>query len=293
MQIDKTLKRFNTYQSELPVISVGNLSVGGSGKSPVVGFIAKCLIQEGETVAILSRGYGASIKDNQQVSCEDNATDVGDEPLMLKRQIPEAQVWVGSNRVKSAKLAEQSGATCLILDDGFQHWALKRDMDIVLVDSIQGVGNGYMIPAGCLRESTKALKRADLIIGMNGENSLSGITLNLSVNKDDVASLTDHDVLAFTGIGIPEKFFNTLTENGINPAVTQVFPDHHYYTNEELDSLKKQADYQNLILVTTAKDSVKLPKGFCTVVNVDITGDTTALMDAVTFAIREKREIDS
>jgi tetraacyldisaccharide 4'-kinase len=290
LNVDRAIKCCMAYRSTLPVISVGNITVGGSGKSPVVGYIAKKLIDQGEEVAILSRGYGAKIAKSRQVQSTDGALEVGDEPLMLKQQLPQAQVWVGSNRKDSARKAEKAGATCILLDDGFQHWSLKRDIDIVLIDALQGMGNGFMLPAGCLREPAWALKRADIIVGMEEENRFSNISLNLSVNNSDIRRLKDKKILAFSGIGVPKKFFASLVESGLRVVAAKSFPDHYFYTEEDLKALKKQAEADNLTLATTAKDAVKLPEGYAEVVDVQITGDTAALMDAVTAAIIEKKD---
>ncbi len=288
MQVDKFIKKQNCYISKLPVISVGNITVGGSGKSPVVSFIAEELIKNGETVAILSRGYGVNIKTSKQVDINDSATEVGDEPLMLKRQNPKAQIWVGSKRKQSAKLAEKAGASCILLDDGFQHWAINKDIDIVLIDKIQVFGNGFMLPAGCLREPKSALKRADFVISMNGKSKYSQISLNLSVNKGDIAKLKGKKLLAFTAIAQPNKFFNSLSDCGLEIVETMEFSDHHFFTTKELEEIKNIAKNKGLTIVTTAKDAVKLNKYFCDVVKVNITGDKEILMAQIEKVINEK-----
>lgn len=290
LKLDRFIKRCNRYQSDLPVISVGNITVGGSGKSPVVAFIAEELIKQGEVVAILSRGYGVNISTSKQVQPNSKVNEVGDEPLMLKHQLPQAQVWVGSNRKQSAKLAEKAGATCILLDDGFQHWSLTRDVNIVLLDSKQGVGNSFMLPAGCLREPVSSLKRANFIISMNGKSDLTELSLNLLVDNYDIEVLKNKNVLAFSSIAIPDKFFDSLKQSGINVVDTQSFPDHHFFTDKELNDLQNVAELKGLTLVTTAKDAVKLPPDWCNIVKVNVQGDIEILMAQIDKAIKQKRE---
>lgn len=291
MKLDRLMKSQKQYVSTLPVISVGNITVGGSGKSPVTAFIAEKLLKQGEKVAILSRGYGAEIQGNKQVESSNRPVDVGDEPLMLKKQLPKAQVWVGKDRAKSAQLAQEAGATCLLLDDGFQNWRLARDVDIILLDSMQGVGNGFMLPAGCLREPVSAMERADIKVAMNGDMPRTDISLNLMVNNKDIRALKGRKVLAFSGIGIPEKFFNSLRNAGIVIVGDETFPDHHLFSDEELTKLKNRAEKLGAVLVTTLKDAVKLPENFAQVVHVGVEGDVKQLMQQINTAIEAKRQV--
>jgi len=272
---------FRSYKAGVPVISVGNLSVGGTGKTPVVDHIVRHLAGRGKRVAVVSRGYGGQGSKTPLVVCAGEGpcadpVECGDEPYLLARRNPSSIVIVSPRRSAGVSLATESyGADIVLLDDGFQHLAVRRDLDIVLLDSRRPFGNGRLIPAGILRESPHALHRADLILLTRdkGKDSplsvgkpvfrsrhlLSDECFSLDGEKIPLSFLHDRKVIAFAGIASPEGFFASLREKGIDPEVTVPLPDHVRYDEEMVRSLctaAKECDF----MVTTEKDGVKLKK---------------------------------
>jgi tetraacyldisaccharide 4'-kinase len=260
------------YRPGIPVIAIGNLTVGGSGKTPLVAALARHFTARGETVAILSRGYGGSLEVATRVTAKHLASEVGDEPKELFDANVAAQIWVGARRAETARLAEVAGATLLLLDDGFQHVALARDVDVLTVNALTGFGNGLCLPAGPLREFLSAADHADVlaVVG-NGTPNLRGVTLPthaLPFADDDLSWLKDGSVVAFCALGVPEKFFTRLREQGLNVVEALGFPDHHPYRAKDISLLDALATRHQARLVTTAKDAVKLPHVFRTRVAV-------------------------
>jgi tetraacyldisaccharide 4'-kinase len=245
----------------VPVICVGNFVAGGAGKTPVVLSIAQMLSTAGHHPHILSRGYGGATVGPCRVDpTRHNATAVGDEPLLLAGAAP---TWVGSDRVATAAAAIGAGADVLLLDDGFQNPALTYNFALLVVDGAYGLGNGRVIPAGPLREPAKAgLARAQAVIVMgNGESNLdfAGVRkLKAKLVAPDTADLRGKRVVAFAGIGRPQKFFATLEQLGATLVATRGYPDHHRYRAAELDQLAHDAASQNAALITTEKDWVRL-----------------------------------
>lgn len=258
------------YWAAIPVISIGNITLGGAGKTPVVQFLAEHFANQGEQVAILSRGYGSNNNKPYQLTAQDTAATVGDEPLMLYHALAQhsVQVWVSPNRADAARRAEQAGATLLILDDGFQHHQLARNADIVVVDGTTGFGNGLCLPAGPLREPLRALKRAHFMIVLNSTESHphywqhTAYRAKTKLHAQDVAKLTGKNVVAFAGIAHPTHFFTALTNAGVTVVATQAFADHHAFTRNELKDLQALAAQHNAVLVTTSKDAARLPTTF-------------------------------
>ncbi len=273
---DKCFKRLNLYWAGVPVISVGNLTVGGTGKTPVVAFLADYFSHKGEQVAILSRGYKGSEKAPYLVTWRDTAANVGDEPKMLFDLFKNStvQVWVGANRTHVAKRAEQAGATVLILDDGFQHYHLARNIDIVVIDGDVGFGNGFCLPAGPLREPVRKLARANFALILNSHENkplylnTPAYRLKTTLNHTDVNALKKKKLLAFTGIGRPEKFFDSLLAQKLNVVKSIGFDDHHIFKEKTLKKLHEMAKKHNAHLVTTAKDAARLPTYFKQHVNI-------------------------
>lgn len=263
--VDRFFKARKSYRPSIPVVSVGNIGVGGSGKTPIVSMLARHFSDKGHQVAILCRGYGATIKGNKKVSETDTAKTVGDEPYMLFKQDVAQSVWAGVDRRKSAQLAEQEGATLIILDDGFQHWHLHRDVDIVAVGPT-GLGNGFVLPAGPLREPEKSLARADLVVSLKEQGYQTILTHNTQVERGldstDVAPLLGRDVFAFCGIGHPQQFYKQLAEADLKLVGRKTYPDHYPYTESDLKQLMQKAGHLGAQLVTTEKDAVKLPDAF-------------------------------
>lgn len=256
----------------IPVIVVGNISVGGTGKSPVVIRLAKELINRGYHPGILSRGYGAQTEIHPRlVSAEDEAAKVGDEPLMMAVSLPDTPIVIDRDRLRGAQyLKNQSQVDLIICDDGLQHYALPRDIEIVVLDAARGIGNGHLIPVGPLRESANRLESVDYIL-CNGALSSLSPNLGALVNHEfsvqpkswqsvktgesktlDQIELGD-SVLAVSAIGNPLRFHNSLRNLGLQPKAL-VFPDHHAFKEEELKAAAKDS---GLPLVMTAKDAVK------------------------------------
>jgi len=250
-----------TTRVSVPVICVGNLVAGGAGKTPVVLSIAQMLKAAGHHPHILSRGYGGTVAGPCRVDpTRHDAAAVGDEPLLLAAAAP---TWVGRDRVATATAAIGAGADVLLLDDGFQNPALAYDLALLVVDGAYGLGNGRVIPAGPLREPAKAgLARAQAVIVMGkGKSDLdfAGVrTLKAKLVAPDAGDLAGKRVVAFAGIGRPQKFFATLEELGATLVATRGYPDHHRYRAAELDQSSREAASQNAALITTEKDWVRL-----------------------------------
>jgi tetraacyldisaccharide 4'-kinase len=265
------------------VISVGNITVGGTGKTPLVAFVAKKLVAKGEKVCILTRGYGRE-NSNERVLVSDSQkilADVkksGDEPFELaEKLIGIAAVLADKNRFEAGKWAiENLGITAFVLDDGFQHRQLKRDLDIVCIDATKPFADDKVLPLGELRESLINLKRADAIV-ITRANLISDFGFGISDLISKIKELTDANIfvsrnkialdsrlstlhsLAFCGLGNPENFFSQLKQDGFNLIATKTFRDHNTYTQTDVDEIEKLAKEKNAeVLLTTAKDAVKL-----------------------------------
>lgn len=261
------------YRSRLPVICVGNFVAGGTGKTPLAMVIAEHLKANGGAPVFLSRGYGGAMRGPVFANVETHrAAEVGDEPLLLARTAP---VMIARDRRAGALTIEQSGsATAIIMDDGLQNPALKKDLVIALVDGSRGVGNGAVIPAGPLRAPIEfQLGMADAIV-VNGRGTLKdgtegvlerlrrgfpGPVLEAEVAPTgDLAWLEGQPVLAYSGIGNPQRFFATLAGLGAKLAATRTFGDHHQFKEREARDLMQASDDLGARLVTTEKDWVRL-----------------------------------
>ncbi|HXQ49545.1 MAG TPA: tetraacyldisaccharide 4'-kinase [Stellaceae bacterium] len=246
----------------IPVLCVGNLVAGGAGKTPVVLALARLLAARGAKPHILSRGYGGAARGPLLVDpAHHSADEVGDEPLLLAREAP---TWIARDRVAGAQRAQEAGAGVIVMDDGFQNPRLVKDLSLLVVDGVYGVGNGRVMPAGPLRESVpSALARADAVVLM-GEDE-AGIAPRLGAKPvlrarlaPVAATVPQGPVLAFAGIGRPEKFFRTLEESGAALIARRSFPDHHRFAEAELARLESDAAKAGARVVTTAKDAVRL-----------------------------------
>ncbi len=248
--------------ASVPVICIGNLNIGGGGKTPTTIALARYLSELGNNVHILSRGYGGIHKISHRVLAEDNAQDVGDEPCLLSQH---GTVWVGVDRVQSAQHAIKAGSTILLMDDGFQNPGLKKDISLVVVDGTIGFGNGTVFPSGPLRESIKSgLSRATavMIIG----TPIQKLTENLKSYSGPIFHTQPifsppkniKKCIAFSGISHPKKFFGALRKTGIQIVQTVSFPDHHHFTAKELQKLRYASIKKKAPLVTTEKDWVRL-----------------------------------
>jgi tetraacyldisaccharide 4'-kinase len=253
----------------IPVFCVGNYHVGGAGKTPTVLALAKLLRELGETPVVLSRGYGGRLRGPVRVDAARHAAaDVGDEPLMMAGSLP---VVVSRQRAEGVPLARSLGATVIVMDDGFQSPAVVKDISLIVIDSHRGLGNGQVFPAGPLRAPLRPqLARTDaLVIVGDGTaaDALAGemvatsklvLRAHLKPDRVQLASLAGKRVLAFAGIGDPERFFNTLQSNGIDVVRQRAFADHHPYALGEIESLLADAKRNGLTLVTTEKDLARL-----------------------------------
>jgi tetraacyldisaccharide 4'-kinase len=256
-------------RSSLPVICLGNLTVGGSGKTPAALAVAHLLLAAHQRPFFLSRGYGGRLAGPIRVNPTlHHAGDVGDEPLLLARLAPTV---VARDRPAGAKFAQFAGASVIVMDDGFQNPTLAKTLAILVVDGRRGIGNGRIIPAGPLRaplgiqlDHAQALlvvgppDGAAAVIERAGRRGLAIFQARLEPDRQVLAAIGRRKVLAFAGIGDPERLFATLTEADIDVAERAAFPDHHRYTAAEAQSLTARARAGNLMLVTTEKDLARL-----------------------------------
>src|SRR3954468_17649757 len=257
----------------LPVLCVGNLTAGGSGKTPIAIAIAERLRAKGHKPFFLTRGYGGSERGPVMALRAHSAAQMGDEALLLTRAAP---TIVAHDRAAGARLAKEKGATILVMDDGHQNFTLRKSLSLVVVDAETGFGNGLQIPAGPLREPVaQGLARADagVLMGSEGRSPEDGraakraqggapaledfsgpiLRAHLRVDGEAFAGKT---VFAFAGIGRPEKFVASLEASGAEIVGSCFFDDHHPYTEEDIDQLKAIAGSAQL--VTTEKDFVRL-----------------------------------
>jgi len=291
----------------LPVICIGNFTAGGAGKTPTALAVADMLEAAGEIPAFLSRGYGGSLSGPLQVEEHHRAVEVGDEPLLLASR---ALTIVSRNRPAGARLAYEIGATVVIMDDGLQNPSLVKDCAIAVVDGATGIGNGLTLPAGPLRAPMQAQWPAiDAVLlvgeGAGGEavareaerQGKRVFHAGLSPYPAAVEALRGRKVLAFAGIGRPDKFFETLRGCGAILERTRAFPDHHPYSAAELAGLKEEAERMGLQAVTTEKDLSRIigmgtPEpwtGLMTLpVRLDLENDT-AFRNLVLRHIEERR----
>jgi tetraacyldisaccharide 4'-kinase len=253
------LRRGKPVFTPTPLIVVGNVVAGGAGKTPVTLALAKFLQSKGLRVHLIAKGYGGRLAGPVQVNPEQyTARDVGDEPLLLARQAP---TFIGRNRGAALLLASQD-ADIVISDDGLQSPHLVPTLALLVMDGVLGIGNGQLIPAGPLREPlSRALRKAQAVVQVGGQaRDYSGTPV---IVGDFVPHSTEWlrgaHVLAFAGIGQPEKFFATLTTAGAKLQAALPFADHHAYSEDEIKRLVHQADAAEAILVTTSKDAVRIP----------------------------------
>lgn len=270
------LKLTSPYRSTIPVICIGNLSAGGSGKTPTALSIARILQQSGRKPFFISRGYGGKLQ-NVVVNPQTHSPyDVGDEPLLLAAQAP---VIVNHHRDHAARLAESQGADTIIMDDGFQNPSLHKDKSLLVIDGAVGLGNQYPIPAGPLREFFACgIKRADALIILGDDTcNIAAQAPELPIFRGKVVpqipTFNHAKILAFAGIGRPQKFFQSLIDCGADLCKTFSFPDHHFYSETELNQIITEAENLQAAIFTTAKDAVKIPFALrekFNVLNIDI-----------------------
>ncbi|RXH35490.1 tetraacyldisaccharide 4'-kinase [Bradyrhizobium zhanjiangense] len=257
------------FDAGIPVICVGNYHVGGAGKTPTVLALTKLLRELGETPVVLSRGYGGSLKGPVMVDrMRHTAADVGDEPLMMAREVP---VVVARDRLDGVALAKSQGATVILMDDGFQNPSLRKDASLIVIDSERGLGNGMVFPAGPLRAPLQAqLARTDALVLIGDGRAANDVAAELAkrdkpelrarlqADAASLAQLLGKRVFAFAGIGDPERFFRSLHASGVDVARMRSFADHHMFSDDELAALAVEAQREQLTLVTTEKDLARL-----------------------------------
>ncbi|WP_243372886.1 tetraacyldisaccharide 4'-kinase [Microvirga solisilvae] len=255
-------------RADLPVICIGNFTAGGAGKTPTALLIAEILDAAGESPAFLTRGYGGTLRGPLQVQPQHKAMDVGDEPILLAGMAP---TIVSADRPAGARLAHEIGATVVIMDDGLQNPSIKKDCAIAVIDGATGIGNGLPIPSGPLRAWMSAQWPAvDAVLVMGAGAAGEAVArqaalLNKRVFKGNLMpdpglanTLNGQKVLAFAGIGRPEKFFDTLHACGAIVVEARSFPDHHPYNRSDLEALRREAETRGLQAVTTEKDFVRI-----------------------------------
>ena len=299
---------FPAHRSSLPVISVGNLAVGGTGKTPVVDWLVKKFQKKGKCPAIVSRGYAGSFGGAVGIVSTGNeicmtAAECGDEPYLLAKRNPQCPVLIAKKRVDGIKaLEKQSNVDVIILDDGFQHRAVNRDVDLVLLDSTRPLGNGWPLPAGNLREFPGALKRADFLLMTRAEvqkhsdfmgfqvynscHQLVDVAVSLDGCVVPVRQLKNLNLMAFAGIADPESFFVSLVNIGLSLKKKLSFADHADYQSQVLEQLRETAVNVDA-LITTEKDAVKLSADMfklpCYQISMNIMIDNSAdLFDSLT-----------
>ncbi|MFQ5559605.1 MAG: tetraacyldisaccharide 4'-kinase, partial [Nitrospinota bacterium] len=279
--------RFKLFQARklpVPVISVGNLTLGGTGKTPVVSLLTRLLVNKGVRPAIVSRGYGGMASEGVNVVSDGNtlllnAEFSGDEPFMLARKFPGVPVVTGKSRYRAGLFAcKDLHAELVILDDGYQHMQLFRDLNILLLDGQEFFGNGYLFPRGPLREPEGQKKRADLIWFTKCQKEAGGPKTDIGMVpvvcsgirplklqsfdgkiQNSINAISGKSVYAFCGIGAPVSFFTLLKSVGATITGQSIFEDHHQYRADEIENivskaLKAGAEY----IVTTEKDSVRI-----------------------------------
>lgn len=271
------------YRLPVPVVSVGNIALGGTGKTPLVAWLARRFLEEGVRVAVVSRGYGRMDEDKVRVVADGErvylgAFEGGDEPLLLARKISGLSVVVGRSRFLASELAcRKLGAQLILLDDGFQYLAIHRDVDVLLFDGERGLGKGKVFPSGILREPLESIRKAHILAVTKGENRelasqlqmvaphLPLFTLPLEVTavrttegeELPIGLLKDRRVFAFCGIANPPSFFSLLKMVGVKVQVTRAYPDHHRYSQREIEGLAQELEGID-VAVTTEKDWVNM-----------------------------------
>jgi tetraacyldisaccharide 4'-kinase len=251
----------------LPVLCVGNFTLGGAGKTPTAMWLAKMLLETGARPYCLSRGYGGSDAGPNLVDAhDDSAAQVGDEALLLARVAP---TIVARDRIAGAQAARAAGASVIVMDDGLQNPSLAKDFTIAVVDGRRSIGNARVFPAGPLRAPLDAqIARCDALLIVGDNKNAGGVIAaagklpvfhgQLTPDPAAVAAIKGRNVFAFAGIGDPEKFFDTIAQAGIAVTQRKAFDDHHRFSAEEAAGLVMAAEHDGLTLLTTEKDHARM-----------------------------------
>ena len=271
------LRLARTCGADVPVISVGNITTGGTGKTPLVVWLCRLLDEKSLKCAVLTRGYKSA------------KGLVSDEPAILARACPKTKVLVNANRVAAAgRAVDEFAAEVLVMDDGFQHRRLGRDLDILAIDATRPFGYDRLLPAGLLREPKKAIRRADAVVITRYDQATAvgidllekqisrikpGIVITKAIHRHrcargmgnmvyDIDELRQKGIFAFCGIGNPEAFLDRLKEHGMNVVGSRVYNDHHHYTESDFAEIRQQAlSLGAEMILTTEKDWVKTALG--------------------------------
>ncbi len=291
----RRIKTTTPRHAPIPVVCIGNFTVGGGGKTPISRAIRARL---GETAHTLSRGYGGELPGPLRVTPEMSAQEVGDEPILHAADGP---TWISRDRVAGALAASNNGAHAIIMDDGFQNPTLAKDLSIVVVDPAFGVGNGKVFPAGPLRERlADGLARADAIVMLRAPGGteietdnawLKGFTKPILQARLEAVQPASGKYVAFAGLARPEKFFDTLIALGVALEDMVPYPDHHPYSDDNLEFLQRLADERGAELITTEKDAARLsPEWRARVAVLPVTArfEDEAALDALLAPIRAR-----
>ncbi|MBL0319216.1 MAG: tetraacyldisaccharide 4'-kinase [Alphaproteobacteria bacterium] len=279
-----------SHKLKVPVICVGNITMGGAGKTPVVLALANYLKLNGVSVGIISRGYGRSgrgvIKVDPQLH---QVSQVGDEPLQLAQS---QDVWVGKDKVACSHMAMKAGKQVILMDDGLQNASIEKTLSLLVIDGAYGLGNGFVFPAGPLREplvDALRLPKAVIMIGDDETHLTERLGKKMVIKarvepKKETFPPTGSNVVAFAGIGRPEKFFSMLKGMGYNVLRAQAFPDHYPYEEKDLQDLCHYAGDQHAYLLTTQKDFTRVPsslKESITPCGINLVFDEMEAIDAL------------
>lgn len=274
-KLDYFIKLITAYTPKKPVVCIGNLTVGGTGKTPTLLAITDYLEKQKVKFVIVSKGYKSKLASKEPIVVnpkKHNAKDVGDEPFMIASRTGQ-KVIICKSRKAAIKKAENLRPDVILMDDGFQNPSIKKTLSILVFDGALGIGNGFTLPFGPLRQSFKSgIKRANaaIIVGKDKTklskkiNSIltSSATIIPSLTSAQLTKLKKQKLFAFAGIGKPEKFYKTLKDLKLKISKTQAFADHYSYTRKDIEKLIVKANKENLQLITTEKDFVKIPKEY-------------------------------
>lgn len=281
------------WHAPVPVICCGNLTLGGAGKTTLALDLGTRLLAAGRNPHFLLRGYGGALQGPHRVAAADTPRRVGDEALLLAAVAP---TWIGGDRAASGRAAVAAGADVLVLDDGLQNPSLHKDLALLVVDGQVGCGNGRVVPAGPLREPVAAgAARCHAAVLIGPDTTGVAKVLSLPILRaalrpgPEIATYVGRRVLAFAGIGRPDKFFTMLGQAGVVVARAMPFADHHGFTDAELNRLFDEAARLDVVPVTTPKDAVRLSpvhRNRVGVIGVSLIWDDTAAIQELLARVR-------